>query len=54
MEGGLEAWEGGAGPGMAAQVEGVLVSFCFVFVFEAVIAVLACVLLFHFVGTALG
>lgn len=54
VEGGLEGWEGGAGPGVAAEVEGVLVAFCFVFVFEAVVAVLAGVLLFHFVGSGLG
>lgn len=41
VEGGLETWQCGAGPGMASQMEGVLVSFCFVFVFEAVVAVLA-------------
>lgn len=49
VEGGLEAWECGAGPGVAAEVEGVLVTLCFVFVFEAVVAVLAGILLFHLV-----
>lgn len=54
MEGGLEAWEGGARPGVAAEMEGVLVSFGFVFVLESVVAVLACILLFHLVGPGLG
>lgn len=37
--------ECGAGPGMAAQVERVLVPLCFVFVLEAVLAICAFVLL---------
>lgn len=36
---------------MTPEVEGVLMAFGFVFVFEAVVAVLACILLFHLVGT---
>jgi hypothetical protein len=35
-------------------VEGVLVAFCFVFVFEAVVAVGACILFFHFVRAGFG
>lgn len=54
MEGGLEASKGGAGPGMAAEMEGILVALGFVFVFESVTAVLACVLLFHLVGSGMG
>lgn len=50
MEGGLEASEGGAGPGVAAEMEGVLVALGFVFVLEPVVAILACVLFFHLVG----
>lgn len=38
---------------MPAKMEGVLVSFCFVFVLEAVVAVLAGVLFLHFVGADL-
>lgn len=49
MEGGLEARESGAGPGVATEMQGVLVSLCFVLVLKAVVAVLAGVLLFHFV-----
>lgn len=52
VEGGLVAWEGGAGPGVAAEVEGVLVSFGFVLVLEAVVAELAGVLLFQLVRAA--
>lgn len=54
MEGGLEILEGGAGPRVTAEMEGVLVALGFVFVFETVVAVLACVLLFHLVGSAFG
>ena len=50
MKGSLEAWEGSAGPGVAAEMERVLVAFGFVFVFESVVAVLTCVLLFHLVS----
>jgi hypothetical protein len=39
---------------VAAEVEGVLVAFCFVFVFEAVVAVGACILFFHFVRAGFG
>lgn len=46
MEGGVDAGEGGAGPRVAAEVEGVLVPLGFVLVLEAVVAVLALVLLF--------
>ena len=49
VEGGFDAGEHGAGPGVLAQVEGVLVAFGFVFVFEAIRAVGAGVLLFCFV-----
>lgn len=45
------ARERGAGPGVAAQVEGVLVAFGFVFVLEAVLAICAFVLLLRLVGT---
>lgn len=54
MEGGLETWKCGAGPGVAAEMEGVLVAFGFVLVLESVVAVLACILLFHLVGPDLG
>jgi len=50
VKGSLEAWEGGAGPGVAAEMERVLVAFGFIFVFESVVAVLTCVLLFHLVS----
>ena len=48
VEGCLGAGEGSAGPGVLSEVEGVLVALGFVFVFEAVGAVGACVLLFGF------
>jgi hypothetical protein len=51
MEGGLEILEGGTGPRVTAEMKGVLVALGFVFVFETVIAVLTCVLLFHLVGS---
>jgi hypothetical protein len=54
MEGGLEILEGGTGPRVTAEMKGVLVALGFVFVFETVIAVLTCVLLFHLVGSAFG
>jgi hypothetical protein len=54
VEGGLEAWESGAGPGMTAKVQGVLVALCFVLVLEPVVAVLAGVLLFHFMRAVLS
>lgn len=38
---------------MAAEVEGVLVSFSFVLVLEAVVTILTRVLLFHFVGSGM-
>jgi hypothetical protein len=53
MEGRLEARESGAGPGMTAEVQGILVTLCFVLILEPVVAVLAGVLLFHFVRAAL-
>lgn len=53
MEGRLEAWESGAGPRMGAKVQGGLVTFCFVFILEPIVAVLAGVLLFHFMRAAL-
>jgi len=49
VEGCSRAGEGSAGPGVLAEVEGVLVALGFVFVFEAVGTVCACVLLFGFV-----
>lgn len=49
MEGGRVAGEGGARPGVAAEVERVLVTLCFIFVLKAVAAVGAFVLLFLFV-----
>lgn len=53
MEGGLEILEGGAGPRVTAEMEGILVALGFVLVFETVVAVLTCVLLFHLVGSAI-
>lgn len=54
MEGCLEAWEGGTGPRVAAEVERVLVALCFVFILEAVVAVLAGVLFLHLVCPGLN
>jgi hypothetical protein len=40
---------GGARPRMAAEMQGILVAFSFVFVFETIVAVLAGVLFLHLV-----
>lgn len=50
MESVYVARERGAGPGVAAEVEGVLVALGFIFVLEAVLAVCAFVLLLGLVG----
>ena len=47
----ISVGKGGTGPRVAADVEGVLVAFGFVFVLEFVVAVLAVVLLFGLVGS---
>ena len=48
MERGFVGGQRGAGPGMTAQVEGVLVTLGFVLVLESVRAILAYILFFHF------
>jgi hypothetical protein len=53
VEGRLEAQESGAGPGMTAKMQGVLVTLCFVLILEPIVAVLAGVLLFHFMRAAI-
>lgn len=52
VEGGVDAGECGAGPGVATEMERVLVALSLVFVFEAIGAVLACVLLFGLMSAA--
>lgn len=54
MEGCFGTGEGGAGPGVVAQMEGVLMTFGFVLIFETVRAVCASVLLFGLVDPRLG
>lgn len=49
MKGGFGPGKSGAGPGVAAEVEGILMAFGFVFVLEAVRAVGAGILFFGFV-----
>ena len=51
VKGGLKSGNRGTRPGMASQVEGVLMAFCLVFVFETVVAELASVLLLHLMGS---
>jgi hypothetical protein len=51
VEGSFDARESGAGPGVAAQVKRILVSFGLVLVLEAIRAVRTGILLFRFVKT---
>ena len=51
MIGEFKGRKSGTGPGVAAKVEGILVTLSFVFVFEAVVTVLANILLFHLVNS---
>ena len=51
VKGGLKSGNRGTRPRMASQVEGVLMAFCLVFVFETVVAELASVLLLHLMGS---
>lgn len=48
MKGGLVARDGGARPRMASQMQRILMSLSLVFVFESIVAILARILLFHF------
>jgi hypothetical protein len=45
----FDSAEGGATPAMFAEMQGILMSFCFVLVFESIRTVCACVLLFGLV-----
>ena len=48
MKGGLVARDGGTRPRMASQMQRILMSLSLVLVFESIIAILARILLFHF------
>lgn len=54
MKGIFEGGEGGTGPGVFAEVKGVLMALCFILILEAVVAELANVLFLHFVHADLG